>query len=146
MNELPVSAGWRGHHAALRVPDYAAGIDWYTRTLGLRVLAEWPFGDLKLAFLAPPGDDSFRIELFGDGSPSPVEARPWTDLADSLKYRGFHHVCFSVPDVDATVARLRSLGVPIALEPTDIPPIRSRIAFLSDPWGNFVELAQVLPG
>jgi glyoxylase I family protein len=106
-----------------------------------------PFADLRahhVAFLASPGDDGFYIELFGGGATPPVEARPWKDLGDSLKYRGYHHVCFSVADVEATVAWLRTRGVPIALESVVVEAIRRKIAFFTDPFGNFVELAEVV--
>ncbi|MFM1885466.1 MAG: hypothetical protein RL026_623 [Pseudomonadota bacterium] len=146
MNNHGTFADWRVHHVALRVPDYAAAIEWYTTRLGMHVVAEWPFGDLQLAFLALPGNDAFCLELFGGGAVPPVEVRPWTDIVDSLKYRGFHHVCFHVDDVEATVQQLRALGVAITLEPTVVEAIACRIAFFTDPWGNFVELAQRLPG
>jgi glyoxylase I family protein len=137
-------ADLRGHHVAFRTPDYEKAKRRYVETLDFRVVAEWPFGDIQLAFLAPPGDDGFYIELFGGGATPPVEARPWTDLGDSLKYRGFHHVCFSVTDVEATIAQLRVRGVSIALEPVVVAAIRRKIAFFADPFGNFVELAEVV--
>jgi glyoxylase I family protein len=137
-------ADLRAHHVAFRTPDYEKAKRWYVETLDFRVVAEWPFGDIQLAFLAPPGDDGFYIELFGGGAMPPVEARPWADLGDSLKYRGYHHVCFSVTDVEGTVARLRTRGVFIALEPVVVEAIRRKIAFFTDPFGNFVELAEVV--
>jgi catechol 2,3-dioxygenase-like lactoylglutathione lyase family enzyme len=138
-------ADWRAHHVAFRAPDFLAARDWYVEVLDFRVIAEWDYGDIRLAFLAPPGDDDFYIELFGDGSPPPVEVRPWTDLNDSLKYRGYHHACFSVANVDRTVARLAARGAKIVLEPVDIAAIGRRIAFFADPFGNFVELSGPMP-
>jgi len=35
-------------------------------------------------------------------------------------------------------------GVSIALEPVVVEAIRHRIAFFTDPFGNFVELAEVV--
>ena len=137
-------ADLRAHHVAFRTPDFEQAKRWYVDTPDFRVVAEWPYGDIQLAFLAPPGDDGFYIELFGGGAPSPVEARPWRDLNDSLKYRGYHHVCFSVQDVEATVATLRARGVNIALEPVVVTAIRRKIAFFTDPFGNFIELAEVV--
>ncbi len=45
-----------GHHVGVRVPDYAAAKAWYTEKLDFRVLQEWPYGDLQLAYLCPPDD------------------------------------------------------------------------------------------
>jgi glyoxylase I family protein len=34
--------------------------------------------------------------------------------------------------------------VTIVTEPCELPAISQRLAFLADPWGNLIELAQVL--
>src|SRR5262249_10269714 len=101
--------------------------------------------DEKLAYLAPPTDDHFYIEVLGGGDAPPTEVRPYTDLGDSLKYRGYHHVCLNVTSVDATLAELRSRGVTIVTEPFVLPAISRRLPFFCAPFGNLVELAEVLP-
>jgi glyoxylase I family protein len=70
--------------------------------------------------------------------------RPYTDLGDSLKYRGYHHFCLNVASVDATLAKLRARGVRIVTEPFVLPAISRRLAFFADPFGNLIELAEVL--
>jgi catechol 2,3-dioxygenase-like lactoylglutathione lyase family enzyme len=67
-----------------------------------------------------------------------------SDLSDSLRYAGFHHVCLQVDDVEATVAELRRRGVTIVTEPFVLPVIERRLAFFADPFGNLFELAEVL--
>jgi hypothetical protein len=44
-------------------PDFDAAVSWYTEKLDFRVMHTWPYGDLKLAYVAPAVDDTFRIEL-----------------------------------------------------------------------------------
>ena len=44
-----------------------------------------------------------------------------------------------------TLNTLRSRGVKIDTEPFDLPAISRRLAFFSDPFGNLIELAEVLP-
>ena len=83
--------------------------------------------------------------MLGGGEPAPVEVRPYTDLADSLKYRGYHHFCLAVTDVEATVHLLRGRGVTIVTEPFVLEAIHRKLAFFADPFGNLVELAEVLP-
>jgi glyoxylase I family protein len=83
--------------------------------------------------------------VLGDGDTPPTEVRPYTDLGDSLKYRGYHHFYLSVTSVDETIAKLRARGVVIVTEPFVLPPISRRLAFFADPFGNLVELAEVLP-
>lgn len=48
-------------------------------------------------------------------------------------------LCVYVDDVDATVASMRSEGVPIILDPTD-QPWGERVAYVADPEGNLVML------
>jgi glyoxylase I family protein len=42
------------------------------------------------------------------------------------------------------VAKLRSRGVEIVTEPFVLPAISRKLAFFCDPFGNLVELAEVL--
>jgi len=138
-------ADMRGHHVAVRTPSLAEAKDFYVGKLDFRVVAEWDYGDEKLAYLAPPTDDHFYIEVLGGGNTLPTEVRPYTDLGDSLKYGGYHHFCLSVASVEQTVAKLRARGVPIIAEPFILPAISRKLAFFADPFGNPIELAEVLP-
>jgi len=135
----------RGHHVAVRTPSLEEAKDFYVRKLDFRVVAEWSYADEQLAYLAPPTDDHFYIEVLGGGNTLPIEARPHTGLGDSLKYRGYHHFCLTVTSVDDTLATLRSRGVKIVTEPFVLSAISRRLAFFCDPFGNLVELAEVLP-
>jgi catechol 2,3-dioxygenase-like lactoylglutathione lyase family enzyme len=138
-------ADMRGHHVAVRVPNLAEAKAFYVDRLDFRVVAEWPFADLLLAYFAPPTDDHFYVEILGNGEAPPAEARPYADLGDSLKYRGYHHYCLSVANVEETVAKLKARGVPIVAEPFVLPAISRKLAFFADPFGNLIELAEVLP-
>jgi glyoxylase I family protein len=137
-------ADMRGHHVAVRTPSLAEAKDFYVEKLDFRVVAEWDFADEKLAYLAPPTDDHFYIEVLGGGDRLPEEVRPYTDLADSLKYRGYHHFCLNVTSVDGTIAKLRARGIAIVTEPFVLPAISRKLAFFADPFGNLIELAEVL--
>ena len=144
-NSASSFADMRGHHVAVRVPSLAEAKAFYVGKLEFRVVAEWPFADELLAYLAPPTDDHFYIEVLGNGDTLPTEVRPYTDLGDSLKYRGYHHFCLSVASVDATIVKLRARGVVIVTEPFVLPAISRKLAFFADPFGNLIELAEVLP-
>ena len=133
----------KGDHAAIRVPDFAGCKRCFVKKLDFRVVHEWPYGDLQLAYVAPPADDHFRIEILGGGHPE--EKPSYTDLADSLRLAGYHHICLSVQNVDDAVAELRRRDVKIVTEPFNLPAINRRLAFFADPWGNLFELAEVLP-
>jgi glyoxylase I family protein len=137
-------ADMRGGHVAVRTTSLAEAKDFYVGKLDFRVIAEWDYADEKLAYLAPPTDDRFYVEVLGGGALS-TEVRSYTDLGDSLKYRGYHHFCLNVTSVEETVARLRSRGIRIIAEPFVLPAISRKLAFFSDPFGNLIELAEVMP-
>jgi glyoxylase I family protein len=134
----------RGHHVAIRVPDYAVEKRWFTEKLDFRVVHEWPYEDQQLAYLAPPNDDGLYVEILGGGTPGPIAKATYSDLSDSLRYAGYHHACLEVEDIDATVAELRRRGVTIVTEPFDLAAIQRRLAFFADPFGNLFELSEVL--
>lgn len=136
-------ASMAAHHVAIRVPDYQRTKDWYTSKLDFRVLHEWPYGDLELAYLAPAADNNFHLEILGGGGPTPKMV--FDDLAESLGVAGYHHFCMNVDSVDATLAVLRRRGVTVIGEPSDLPAISRRLGFFADLWGNVIELAEVLP-
>ncbi|VFR16973.1 hypothetical protein AMP9_0488 [plant metagenome] len=137
-------ADMRGHHVAVRTRDLEAFKRWYVEKLDFRVVAEWSYAHAKLAFIAPPADDHFCIEILGGDEPGPQDVRPYTDLGDSLAYAGYHHFCLDVANVEATVEELRRRGVNIVAEPFVVEAISRRLAFFADPFGNLVELAERL--
>lgn len=144
-NNASPFADMRGHHVAVRTTSLADAKAFYVGKLDFRVIAEWLYGDEQLAYLAPPSDDHFFIEVLGGGDKLPTAPRPYTDLADSLQYGGYHHFCLNVTSVDETVAKLRARGVVIVTEPFVLPAISRKLSFFADPFGNLIELAEVLP-
>jgi lactoylglutathione lyase/glyoxylase I family protein len=143
-NDASPFADMRGHHVAVRAPDYETVKRWYVETLDFRVVAEWDYGDQKLAFIAPPTDDYFHIEILGGGEPAPRDVRPYADLGSSLAYAGYHHFCLEVASIDVTVERLRERGVTIISEPFLVEAIGRRLTFFADPFGNLIEIAEVV--
>ena len=144
-NTGSIFADMRGHHVAIRTPSLDEAKAFYVGKLDFRIVAEWDYSDEKLAYLAPATDDHFYIEVLGGGEPTPVDVKPYADLGDSLKYAGYHHLCFSVASVDETVEKLRGRGVTIVTEPFVLEAISRKLAFFCDPFGNLIELAEVLP-
>ena len=144
LNTASPFASMRGHHVAVRVPDFQAAKRWYTTKLDFRVIHEWTYEDQNLAYLAPPNHDEFFIEVLGDGKPGPIPKPVYSDLGDSLRLAGYHHYCLNVASMDDALAELRRREVTIVTEPFVLPVINRRLAFIADPWGNLIELAQVL--
>src|SRR5215475_6972884 len=122
-NSASPFADMRGRHVAVRTPSLAEAKDFYVGKLDFRVVKEWDFADEKLAYLAPPTDDHFFIEVLGGGDKLPTETRPYVDLGDSLKYGGYHHFCLNVANVEEALAKLRTRGVAIISDPFELPAI-----------------------
>jgi len=134
----------RGHHIAIRIPDRDVAIKWYQDKLDWRVVHMWAHGDQQLAFLAPPNDDRFMVELLAGGDPSPHPLPPYKDLVDSLRYAGSLHFCLTVADIQAALDELRRRDVRILTEPFQVDEINRKIAFFADPFGNIIELTEAI--
>src|SRR5262249_57679123 len=106
-NENSPFASMKGHHVAVRVLDFTAAKKWYVEKLDFRVVYEWPYADLHLAYLAPATDDTFFIQILCDSQTSPIPKPAYHDLGDSLRLAGFHHFCLNVTSVDQTIGELR---------------------------------------
>lgn len=119
------------HHVALIASDYPRSRDFYTRILGLQVLAEnfreqrqsWKL-DLRLP-------DGGQLELFSFPAPPPRPSRP--------EACGLRHLAFRVSALDAAIAHLQSEGV--ACEPIRVDEYTGRrFSFFADPDGLPLEL------
>jgi lactoylglutathione lyase/glyoxylase I family protein len=143
-NAASAFATMRGHHVALRVPDFARARDWYVEKLDFRVIHEWPYADEQLAYLAPANDDHFMIEILGGGDPLPIDRPAYKDLADSLRHSGLHHFCINVVNIEEAVTELRRRGVTIVTAPFKLDAISRKLTFFADPFGNLIELAEIV--
>jgi glyoxylase I family protein len=139
-------ADMAGHHVAIRVRNLEEAEEFYVGKLDFRLVAEWPFEDEQLAYLALPADDGLFVEILGGGEALPIEVRPYADLGDSLKYAGLHHFCVHVSSVESTLAELRERGVQVVAEPFVVAPISRKLAFIADPFGNLIELSEIIDG
>ncbi len=95
----------RIHHVAVVVRDLGQAVGFYQSDLGLELetVLPIPSDGVRIAFL-PVGES--KVELV-----EPTD--PETGVARFLESRGegFHHVCFEVPDIAATLARLAERGI-----------------------------------
>ncbi len=62
----------------------------------------------------------------------------------ATKGRSLDHLGFEVTNLDAFVARLERLGITLDAPPRQVPNTSTRIAFLTDPWGTYIELTEGL--
>ena len=106
-------------HVAVNVSDVPAAIDFYTNVLGLKIDVSRPDFGIAGAWLDAGGQQVHLIEL-------PVPPKMGQHLA--LLY----------DDLNAVVEELRAQGLKVT-DPVSSGPNRHQ-AFLSDPWGNGIEL------
>ncbi|RJO74082.1 VOC family protein [Nocardia panacis] len=99
------------HHVAIIASDYARSKRFYTRTLGLPIIAEHYRAErdsYKLDLAIPGGA---RLELFSFPNPPARPTRP--------EATGLRHLAFAVHDVAATRAELAAQGVRVEELRTD---------------------------
>ena len=104
------------HHVALAVTDIDESVGFYTQVLGLTV-RDRPSMDIPGAWLDAGAQ---QVHLFV-GQPSVTG----------------QHFALMVDDLDATIAKARSIGVEVG---TPAPSAAGRQTFLADPSGNLIEL------
>lgn len=138
-----------------RIKDPKPTLDFYTRVLGMTLLAKLDFPEMTfslyfLGYESPedvPEDSKDRavwmfrrkgcLELTHNwGSESDPEFKGYHN--GNTDPRGFGHIGFSVPDVDAACKRFEELGVAFQKKPNDGK--MKGIAFIKDPDGYWIEI------
>ncbi|MEN0035559.1 MAG: VOC family protein [Cellvibrio sp.] len=122
------------HHVALICSDYEKSKHFYTRILGLQVIAEHYRAERaswKLDLALPDGT---QLELFSFPNPPARPSRP--------EACGLRHLAFVVRDIDAYVEWLISNGVAVEAIRIDEYTLK-RFTFFQDPDGLPLELYEL---
>lgn len=118
----------------LSTEDLDRSVGFYRDLLGGVETYRFPEGDRPVFLSLKLGASDIGLgAITGD---APLHGRPQRPAQG-------HRIelCVYVDDVDATVERLRSAGVPIVVEPRD-QPWGERVAYVSDPDGNLLMLTR----
>ena len=119
------------HHIAVICSDYQRSLDFYTRVLGLRVLAENYRAERQSYKTDLALGNDYVIELFSFPSPPARVTNP--------EAAGLRHLAFEVDCLDDEIAELDKLGV--AHEAVRVDELtQKRFLFLKDPDGLPIEL------
>jgi lactoylglutathione lyase len=130
-----MSDNFRFLHTMIRVFDLEKSIDFYTQTLGMKLLRknDYPTGKFTLAFVGYGEEsDETVIEL----------THNWDQTEPYEIGSGFGHLALGVPDIYKTCEDLRKIGTKITREPGPMKHGTSVIAFIEDPDGYKIELIQ----
>jgi len=128
-------------HVGITVGDLAAAEDWYCTAFGLSRDLELRVDALELdiVMLIHPAL-GYRVELLHRPG-THVGDKPATP-GDAALVEGYGHMAFDVVDLDADYERLLVLGAAPVVSPRPSPEKGVRMAFVTDPEGNLVELLQ----
>ena len=124
------------NHMGLNCVDPIAMEKWYSKHFGFTRKRVYLPGPDQVVVI---GNDGASLELF----PAKGDAPPPAPERDGHEYPGWRHVAFLVDDLDATLAQMGD-DAKITLGPLDMGAFIEgmRVAWISDPEGNIVELNQ----
>jgi catechol 2,3-dioxygenase-like lactoylglutathione lyase family enzyme len=63
---------------------------------------------------------------------------------EGSKGRAIDHIGFDVANLDEVCQRLQAAGIKLDVPIRTVPPANFRIAFVTDPWGTYIELTEHL--
>jgi len=118
-------------HTCLNVSDIDRSVAFYTQELGLKLTSR---RDVK--------ENNAEIVFLKDESGAAIELTHWRGKKDLIEGDNFDHIAFGVQDLKSAVEQLRRRGVTIAMEPFSLQGSSSKIAFIKDPDGNWLELIE----
>lgn len=121
----------RVHHIAIICSDYRRSLDFYTRVLGFRVIAEHYRAERQSYKTDLALCDDYVIELFSFPSPPARVSRP--------EAAGLRHLAFEVNDIDDAVKELDALHISCEDVRTD-EYTGKRFLFFADPDDLPIEL------
>ena len=124
------------HHIGLNCTDPIAIERWYAKHFGFERLRVYLPGPDQVVVI---GNGGVALELF----PAEGERRPRAASATARRQRGVRHLAFLVDDLDAKLAEIGD-DATVTLGPLDMGGFIEgmRVAWISDPEGNIVELNQ----
>ena len=113
------------HHIHLYTTDVAGMQKWYLDTFGGKAGKRGRFEEVWF-----PG---VRLSF------APVEEKP-----AGTKGRGVDHIGFEIDGLEAFCKRAASRGIEFDVPYRHVSAIKTSVAFLTDPWGTYIELTEGL--
>jgi catechol 2,3-dioxygenase-like lactoylglutathione lyase family enzyme len=128
---LPGPIGMDHIHLQLAAKDIPAIQAWYEKVLGGLV------GKRKTVARGGVTDCVYFHRFNVSFSPNDMKKEP-------TKGRTLDHLGFDVNNLDEFVKRIESMGLKLDSPPRQIPNSKMRVAFLTDPWGTYIEVTENL--
>ena len=123
-------------HTSITVKDMNESIMFYQDIMGLELVRrrEIPENKAEIAFLRDLKSNA-QIEL-----------THWKEKKDWTSGDELDHIAFAVLDMDETMRKLKSMDVEVAKQPYTLRGSKTRIAFVIDPNGIWLELIELTQG
>ncbi|MEM2094287.1 MAG: VOC family protein [Candidatus Bathyarchaeia archaeon] len=121
-------------HTSITVKNMDESVKFYRDIMGMELLRrrEIPENNAEIAFLQDSqGGDTLELTW-------------WKNKSDWTSGDELDHLAFSVPDMNEAMMRFKNAGVKIVKEPYSLQGSKTRIAFIEDPNGIWIELIEAL--
>ncbi len=122
-------------HVAIKVTDLDRSLDYYVNKLGFPEMLRLTKDDGTVWLVYLRITDEQYLEVFPGAE---------NDRAPGWNANGMNHMCLTVDDIDAVLARIAAVGLTLLL-PLKTAIDGNRQAWLEDPDGNRIELMEMAP-
>ena len=120
---------------SVMVADQAQALEFYTKVLGFRKMADIPMGEYRwLTVISPDGIEGVELVL------EPMAFEPARAYQAALFGDGIPATAFITKNIAAEFERLKSLGVKFRSEPQQMGPVT--VAVFEDTCGNLINLVE----
>ncbi|MEU6375721.1 VOC family protein [Streptomyces sp. NPDC046909] len=130
----------RFDHVGVNVRDLPSQTAWYKAAFGLKTVFEFRLDGPGLTGVILEHPDGWRIELLARLGSAPGLRAP--DPLTAALTEGYGHFAVTTPELDPLHAALVALGAGEAVAPGPSPEPGVRMAWVTDPEGNLIELIE----
>ncbi|MER6957052.1 VOC family protein [Streptomyces sp. NPDC000618] len=129
-------------HVGVNVRDLDAQTTWYKAAFGLQTVFEFRLEGPGLSGVVLEHPCGWRIELLARPGSAPGLRAP--DPLTAALTEGYGHFAVTTPELEPVHAALLAHGAGEALAPGPSPEPGVRMAWVTDPEGNLIELIERL--
>ena len=95
-------------------------------------------------FAAKPRDPAGSVFVSADLPGFAMNFSPSPDAVVGTAGRSLDHIGFEVKNLEAFTKQLEAQGIKLNIAYRSVPAINTAIAFITDPWGTYIELTEGL--